>query len=175
MTEIKTIEAPTHWEVADDYSSHRPALWLALDNTGRTPVTEFGCGYGSTPLLQKYCQRWNRFFFSYETNFEWASKFEGVTHLTDYNKVYLDRQEWKQGVIFIDSAPGEERKDLIAKHAWNSEVIVVHDTESGAEYVYGMKEVLDSFKSRLDYRPIGMPHTTIVSNYVDLSKWKIPD
>lgn len=172
--EITTIEVPQQWEIADDFSSHRPALWLALEKTGRSPVTEFGCGNGSTPLLQKYCRKNNRFFFSFETNFEWANKFEEVTHVDDYNKVYLDREEWKQGVIFMDCAPAELRKELIKKHAWHSDVIVVHDTEIGAEYVYGLSEVLSSFNSRIDYKPQGNPHTTIVSNYVDLSKWPIP-
>jgi hypothetical protein len=175
MTEIKTIEVPQLWEVKNDWDSHRPALWLALENTGRKPVTEFGCGYGSTTLLNRYCKKNNRFFFSYETNFEWAEKFEGVTYVTDYNKVYLDRVEWKQGVIFIDNAPGEMRKDLIAKHAWNGEVLVVHDSEISSSYVYGLEPVLSTFKYRLDYAPVGQPHTTIVSNYVDLSKWHIPE
>jgi len=165
------IEVPQQWETSNDYDSHRPALWLALEHTARTPVTEFGCGYGSTDLINRYCKKNSRFLFSYETNQKWADKFDCVTVIKDYMEVHLSDKEWKQGVVFVDCAPGELRKELIAKHAMNAEVIVVHDSEPGAEYVYGLSPILSTFKYRLDYAPEGKPWTTAVSNFIDVTKW----
>lgn len=169
--EIKNIEVPLHWESSNDYDSHRPLLWLALENTGRKSVMEFGCGYGSTPLLSKYCKKNNRFFFSYETNMDWAVQFELATLVSSYEKVSLEGEYWRQGVLFIDCAPGEIRKGLIAKHANNADVIVTHDSEDGANYVYNMKEILSSFKYRIDYKPEGKPWATAVSNIIDVGSW----
>lgn len=73
--------------------------------------------------------------------------------------------------MFIDGKPGEQRKELIEKHRNNAHVIVVHDTEPGAEYVYGMAEILSTFKYRLDYEPEGEPHTTAVSNFINVCDW----
>lgn len=77
----------------------------------------------------------------------------------------------KPSLLFIDSAPGEQRKDLVILHKNNAEVIVLHDTEPGAQSIYGITEVLNSFKYRLDYYPEGMPGTTALSNFVDVTKW----
>ena len=74
------------------------------------------------------------------------------------------------GLMFIDAAPAEIRKLLISKYK-DIPVMVIHDTEPGAEYVYGMNEVLSSFKYRLDYQPEGKPHTTAVSNYINVCEW----
>lgn len=166
--EVTNIQVPEFWQSENDYSSHRPLLWLSLEKTGATPVTEFGCGFGSTPLLQRYCRQNRRQLFSYETNPEWAEKFNEVTLVNDYNHIPVSRG---QGVVFIDCAPGELRKELIAKHGGGADVIVVHDSELGAEYVYGLSAVLSTFKYRLDYKPEKSPHTTAVSNFIDLSTW----
>jgi len=167
-----TLAIPDNWLPTNDWDSHRPLLYIALSNTAGS-VIEFGCGYGSTPLIQRYCEANSRLFISYETNGEWAKEFDTVCILRDYleyePKTLVEHQP---GVVFIDSAPGEGRKQLI--DAWKNwaEVLVVHDTEPGAEYVYAMSEVLCSFKFRCDLKPEGMPQTTVVSNFVDVSAWK---
>lgn len=171
-TEIKHIESPRVWEASDDWDSHRPMLYLALSNVKDLPITEFGCGYGSTVLLYNQCKSEKRLFFSYETNRDWGKKFDLVTIMQDYDQVHLSDGDKKQGILFIDSAPGEQRRELIAKHANNALVIIVHDTEPGANYVYGMAEVLNTFKYRLDYQPEGKPHTTAVSNFINVEEWK---
>jgi len=74
-------------------------------------------------------------------------------------------------VLFVDCAPGEIRKDLIQKWRNKAKIIVAHDTEIGAEYVYGMADVLSSFKYRLDYQPNGKPSTTIISDFFNVMEW----
>ena len=166
MTKTVThIDCPKEWESTNDWDSHRPLLYVALNNTEKG-IIEFGCGDGSTDLLRNHKHAGFK-FLSFENNKEWASKFGSKTGF----KKYLELPNVDTGMIFIDSAPGEERKYLIAKHNMTADVIVVHDTEEGAEYVYGMKEILSTFKYRLDYQPLGKPHTTAVSNFIDLTNW----
>lgn len=163
---VTHIDCPKEWESTNDYDSHRPLLYLAVTKM-KHPIIEFGCGFGSTPLLKKYCEEIDSIFVSLETDKEWAGKFPGTFIITNY-------KNWngiKPSLLFIDSKPGEERKELIKQYTSHAWVIVAHDTEPGAEYVYGMSEVLNSFKHRLDYQPEGKPHTTAVSNFIDITQW----
>lgn len=172
---MQVINCPKEWEDVDDYSSHRPLLWLSLKNTVGN-VREFGMGHGSTVLIDKMCESQNRFFNSEETNVDWLEEVHNsydnwwgnLIHIIDN---YSDMELEPHGLLFVDSAPGEERKIIIERNKDICDVIVVHDTEEGANYVYGMKEVLGTFKYRLDYEPIGKPRTTAVSNTVDVTKW----
>ena len=174
MKVVTNIEVPQQWQITNDWDSHRPLLYLASKNTQQS-ITEFGCGYGSTKLLQSLCydrennKESNRIFVCHETNKEWADIIRPQAYwehsYLSINPTYITR------LIFIDSAPAEERKYLIAKHSWSAYVIVVHDTELSADYVYGMKEILNTFKYRLDFRPEGLPHTSAVSNFINIQDW----
>jgi hypothetical protein len=167
--------------VVGDYDSHRPMLWMALEhvkpmNEGeRGDVVELGCGYGSTPLLHRYCEMQRRMFLSVETNREWADKFPGIPiHLTeDWYKLYINAPgQVFADIVFIDNAPGETRKDLIPYFANTVKIIVVHDTEDGAEHDYRMAASLNAFKYRCDLVIEGTPRTTAVSNVYDFERWK---
>jgi hypothetical protein len=152
----------------NDWDSHRELLYAALNNTNRA-IAEFGVGEGSTPLIRGFGVIGNRRTYHYENNRDWMFRIGGPTEFVrDWNEVELPSDV---ELLFVDCAPGEARKDLIAKFANDAKVIVVHDTEPGAEYVYGMKDVLNSFKYRLDYKPEGKPHTTAVSNFVNVTEW----
>lgn len=164
--QVTHIACPKEWESTNDFDSHRPLLWLAVSKTEEV-IMEFGCGVGSTSLLEKIE---NRNFVSYETNAEWADKFESTLWVNDYIEDIADSY-YHIGVLFVDAAPAEVRKEIVSKFHLNADVVVVHDTEPGAEYVYGMSEVLSTFKYRLDYQPEGKPHTTAVSNRIDVTKW----
>jgi hypothetical protein len=162
---IAHINCPKEWESEDDYSSHRPMLWLAATKSDKH-ITEFGCGEGSTHLLEKYCQQHNLRFNSYETNPDYANKYNSA-EINDYDEINTFRHDF----LFIDSAPGEQRKYLIEKHKESAGVIVVHDTEEGAQNIYGIRGVLNSFKYRLDYYPKGNPGTTALSDNIDVTQW----
>ena len=172
MTKTVTyIDCPNYWQSAGDYSSHRPLLFLALNNINKGVVIEVGSGDGSTNLMERLCRELGHKFISYETNTEWGSKYPSVRIIDNYDNIKLSEGEYKASLLFIDSAPGEQRKELIAKHSNNADVIVIHDTEVGAEYVYGMNDILNTFKYRLDYKPQGEPNTTIVSNEINVCQW----
>lgn len=172
---VTRINCPKEWESTNDWDSHRPLLWLSICNTeGR--VVEFGVGVGSTLLIDDFCKQLDRKFTAYETNINWLNhlnfiknKWHGELLFHKYN--YKTIKDIYFGLFFVDSAPAEERKTLINIHSNNAKVIVVHDVEPSAEYVYGMSDILSTFKYRLDYQPEGKPHTTVVSNFIDVTQW----
>lgn len=171
MKEVTHIDCPKGFEIYNDYGSHRPLLWLALINS-KGDVDELGCGCGSTRLLEAYCLMHGRSFTSWENDHEWYKKFKlayGINVIIEnYEGVYGISNP---GLLFIDSKPGEQRKILIEQFSNNAQIIVVHDTEESAEYVYGMKEILSTFKYRLNFKPKGLPHTTAVSNFINVEDW----
>lgn len=165
---VQYIDCHHYWIGTDDYSSHLPLLWLALNKTDGHSVVELGSGKGSTAMLAEECKKQKRHFSSYESDEFYAKKREGiVTKISNYMEVHL----WKPNVLFIDSAPGEERKDLVELHRDNADVIILHDTEEGAQDIYGIREVLNSFKYRLNYYPEGNPGTTALSNKINVIEW----
>lgn len=165
---VNYIDCPHDWIGTDDYSSHLPMLWLALKNTDGHSVVELGSGKGSTKMLAKECKEQRRNFQSYESDGVYAAKFDRiVTKISNYMDLLL----WKPNVLFIDSAPGEQRKDLIELHKDNADVIIIHDTEEGSQNIYGIRDVLNSFNYRLNYYPKGNPGTTALSNKIDVTTW----
>ena len=165
MKVLTHIDCPKEWESENDWDSHRPLLYLTLENS-YGGVVEFGAGDGSTKLINEFCSGTWRDFVSFDNNKEWCKRV-GSKYCEDYLGISI---EGDLCVVFIDAAPAEIRKELIKKWNW-VHFIVIHDTEEGANYVYGMSEILSTFKYRIDYRPEGKPHTTAVSNFIDVTKW----
>lgn len=162
------------FEVTSDWNSHLPMIYLAAD----IPVDkwyEFGAGLGSTLAIERICMDMRIPFNSFETNREWFKKVPS-THILLQND-YLDIElKTTNCMIFIDSAPGEKRVKLIEKYKDSCKAIIVHDTEAGAEYVYGMGATLETFKHRAKLRSKkGYPETDIVSNKISFEKWKGED
>lgn len=182
-------EIPDDWMPEDDFSSHRPMLYRVIKNIHHVGFFEFGTGKGSTPLLQSlYATDFpQNDCISYESDYQWyelmkSSSYDALPHGENiwthknhtlfYEPDYLHVNVWKGSIVFIDCAPGELRKHLISKHSNIAKLIIVHDTEAGAEYVYGMAEILNSFKYRCDLIVEGAPQTTIVSNLYEFNNWK---
>lgn len=165
------ITIPKEWESTNDWDSHRPMLWFILNKLKPDFAVECGIGHGSTALIDSVCEK----FMAIETDTDWYAKFFGII-----NGVVININKWddikpiEADFLFIDCKPGESRKNIIKKCSETSKVIVVHDTEPGAEYVYGLSTILSTFRYRLDYRPEGKPHTTAVSKTIDFREWKIP-
>lgn len=163
---------PEEWHPTDEWNSHRPMLYLGMKSVVGN-IIELGCGYGSTPLLYKMWEDDDKqnywAFVSLDTNPEYAALFEETDHVDDYD--YAARY-MPCGLLFIDCAPGEIRKDLIKKFAKEAQIIIVHDSEPIADYVYHMNEILNLFTFRCDLIIEGMPQTTAVSNVHDFSSWK---
>lgn len=167
MKSTKHIIVPEEWKGVDDFSSHRELLYLALKNTTGT-VCELGCGDGSTHLLYDYCMRHHRKFWSFDTNKEWAERF---WYVTNYVQDYLKDVNVMCEVLFVDCAPALLRKELIERYANEAKVIIVHDSEKSSSFCYDLEPILSTFKYRVNYEPAGMPHTTLVSNTVNVEEW----
>lgn len=185
---VHSIDCPENWLSSNDWDSHRPLLWLSINSVPHDAFFEFGVGMGSTPLLKEWYTEINplgKEFYSLESNKVWfyrlgeeyrknpnrENSFLHKNHCITYSENYLDFELFDNSLLFVDLAPGELRKEVIEKHKNKAKVILAHDTEPGANYVYGMADVLSTFKYRLDYAPEGKPHTTAVSNFVDVTKW----
>lgn len=188
--QVTHIECPEEWLSTNDWDSHLPLLWLSLKSEPYLSLYEFGIGFGSTPKLKDFFNKKKSHFSSIETNSEWVNKFTDGYCLDDsfpLHGIPLYRHEghdiWYLGkysdftsiskphLLFIDCAPAEARKELLLNLCDGGHVFIIHDTEEGAEYVYGLKGMLSTFKYRLDYQPEGKPHTTAVSNSIDVTKW----
>lgn len=172
MKQVTHIYCPPEWESTNDWDSHKSLLYLSCEKT-KGVIVEAGMGDGSTKLLHDYFSQ--RPVAHLDNNKEWIIKLSKENAYL--NAIYVNN--WIEdnlfpeeiGLLFVDFAPGELRKDFIAKWADKADVIVAHDTEPGANYVYGMAEVLSTFKYRLNYCPEGKPWTTAVSNFVNIEEW----
>lgn len=193
MKTVTHIEVPKEWQITNDWNSHLPMLSLALRNSPEYTFIEFGMGNGSTPLLKRYA----KYIASIEGNKEWRDKFiEGydnlfIQYMGDEVEVYRKGNHtvfkyydfilnWisdpnvypnHKEIWFVDNAPAEDRIKIIKAAKKHVPVIIIHDTEESAEYVYGLKEILSTFKYRLDFKPEGLPHTTAVSNFINVEGW----
>lgn len=169
MKIVEKIEVPDFVSLyAGAYGSHRPLIWAILNKTIGS-VAEVGCGLYSTKMIDDFCNEHGRKFKSYESDQIWSSKAQiqyGERIVSGYDSIEPDDE-----VLFIDCAPGEKRKELIEKFKDKCKIIIAHDTEEGAEYVYGMKNILSSFKYHVWYKPPQAPHTTAVSNFINIEEW----
>lgn len=165
MTKEEFLNNVANWD------NHRFLLWPALEATKKM-VVEFGCGDGSTPYLHDYCKYKNRILKSYENNLEWMDKFrplESDNHKIHFVKHWDDVELDEIGVLLIDHAPGERRKEDIIRYANKAWIIVAHDTEPAADHGYQMRAELAKFKYQVDYQSPGA-WATMVSNKIDVRK-----
>lgn len=143
--------------------NHRILLWEAMQlTTGK--VVEFGSGHGSTPYLRKFCEESGREFESYDHNKEWAEA-TGATLVPFGN---WDKVNVEADVLFIDHAPGEDRKHQIVKYKDTAKILVIHDTEPPADHGYQTRQHYPGFKYWVEIRTNGA-WATMVSNHIDLS------
>jgi hypothetical protein len=151
-----------------NWNNHRLLLWYALKST-KGDVIELGCGEGSTPFLDKYCQDNNRQLFSYDYNEDWASRYDAI-HVKDWSTFDWDKE---YSVALVDESPGEQRKESIMK--LKSEIIVVHDSEPKGwnSSDYKVRELFHLFKYAVDVKSLefGGAWATALSNTIDVTKW----
>jgi hypothetical protein len=165
---IAELNEPKEWIKQGDWGSHLPLLHLALTKTTGA-VVELGSGLISTPLLRKYCLENKREFYSFDANKEWAEKTQ-----SHWIEDWHTTEDWviHCGLVLVDESPGEHRRISIEVYSKIADALVVHDTEVGAEYVYGMSDILSKCKYRLDYQSDSYPRTTLVSNKFNVTEWR---
>ena len=157
------------WTPTANDLSYYPLLKEAIDAT-KGAVIECGTGHGSTPHLNEYCK--DR-LVSYETSAEWLSKFTHFKHdlslISNWREVY--QKHPNADVIFVDHAPGEDRKIMIMDYKDTKGIIVVHDTELGqADHGYRTRATFKHFKYVVEVRTSGA-WANALSNEIDITKW----
>lgn len=157
-----------------DWDSHRPMLIWALQKLTTGTVIEFGAGEGSTPVLDKICGEQNRRFISYETNAKYIPILKGISSkhgtglcIEDYEYAAFE----KCAILFIDNAPGESRKVYAEKFADKAQVIIIHDSQQSADYVYKLSELKFKYSCSLK-NSLGLPETKAYSNTYDFRQWR---
>lgn len=153
------------------YATHVPVLMRALVKT-TGDILELGVGGHSTPLIVAISRAEKRFAVSYENNLEWFQlakeryirRYNRIKFVEDYDDAPIERP-W--GLAFIDHEPGLRRRVDIARLANYAQIIVVHDTNRKSDKHYKYSEIYPLFKYRKDFTALS-PHTTVLSNFVDL-------
>lgn len=159
--------------IASGYETHRPVLREAVLRT-RGPILELGTGEGSTLALHAVATACSRRVFSFDHDPEWIERFLSLrsehhflAYVPSWDDCPIESHFWS--VALVDHKPAERRVVDIARLAYRAELIVVHDTNSPE---YGYEPIIDSFAYRLEYREY-QQWTTLLSNYVDVSGWRI--
>jgi len=155
------------------YCSYIPALLIALERVDGD-VLELGSGMYSTPLLHWMCIDQNRLLVTYENDkkyFDISKAFETDIHevifVEDWDLINIERP-W--GVVLVDHGPGLRRREEIKRLANYAQCLVVHDSNGRLDHMYRYSEVYPLFKYKWTYHK-GMPHTIVLSNFVDVSGW----
>lgn len=153
--------------------SYYPLLFKALEET-KGDVLELGTGHGSTVLLHDYCSINDRGLVSFDEKPEWLSKFIHMEN--DFHKLCLIKdwrivsRDFEGELIFIDHAPGEDRKQMILDFKDSKGILVIHDTEPAADHGYQMRQHFPLFKYKVEVKTNGA-WATALSNEIDITKW----
>lgn len=157
-------------------ASHLPILAKIMDNS-IGPVLEMGMGYYSTPFLYWKCKEQNRKLISLENDAKWMDKLEMTDrdelnfyahHIEDWNDPRIENNHW--GVVLIDHRPAKRRRIDAKRLSQKADFVIMHDSEPEIDRFYRYGYAYKHFKYRYDYEKVGNPRTTILSNFVDLSK-----
>ena len=148
-------------------ASHLPILIEMVQKTAG-PILELGIGPYSTPVLHALAEFRDRKLISYENNEGYYNRFRRfktkeheINLIDDWSTIDIDKRRWS--VAFIDHAPAERRKHEIRRLAYNTDFVVVHDTEPLHEDEYNYSEIYKFFKYRKTYKKLN-PYTTVFSN-----------
>jgi hypothetical protein len=165
--------AKTNYKMA--WGTHLPVL-IHLIGITDGPVLELGMGLYSSPFLHWACHTSKRPLDSYDNEQEWfglngqyRSENHSVTLVDDWDKIDV-KKDWD--VAFIDLNPVLRRKDMAARLADCAKFVVLHDSQGGDKNIYLYQEIYPLFKYKYNYDG-AKPNTVILSNFVDLSNFKI--
>lgn len=157
--------------------THIPTLLKVIPRT-QGDVCEMGAGFNSTPLLHWLCQgrklvtyehdedyyRFARQFQTYNHRIRQVERWDEVDFKRHWSVVFIDhtigRRPWEKGL---------QRGDDVLKFT-NTDLFILHDTESEEEKHYHYDRVFPHFKYRLDWKEC-KPHTSILSNTIDVTQW----
>ena len=159
------------------HGTHMPVLLKVIAKT-KGDVCEVGGGFNSTPLLHWMCR--DRKLVTYENNedyYRFARHFRSKIHKVRKVDVWEDMDfDHHWSVVLIDhradgdfDTRGMQRGDDAIKFK-NADILILHDTEPENYKHYRYDLVFPKYKYRADWTDC-KPHTSIVSNTIDVTKW----
>lgn len=162
-------------KISIKYGSHLPVLTKIVEITDG-PILELGIGLYSTPFLHYACLPTKRKLISYESDPGWIryfrdcrADFHEVNQIEDWDKLDVSGR-WD--IAFIDHHPGHRRAIEAGRLAKLAKYVILHDSEPQNDKNVQYSTIYPLFKYRFDYTDC-LPHTTVVSNFVDLSRFNI--
>jgi hypothetical protein len=168
--EIRALFSP----IDSPYATHRQALCEAIVRTTGL-VLELGMGDSSTPSLHDLASLTGRSVYSFDHDLAWVERFRGfqsanhqIGIVASWDECPIETMFWSAALV--DHAPAERRIVDIQRLVNRAQVLVVHDTEDPS---YGYDQIFGAFKYRVDFRD-QHPWTTLLSNFVDVSRWTDP-
>ncbi len=158
------------------WGSHIPLL-IKIFEMSKGSVLELGTGIFSTPLLHMLCMDKNRMLVSYDNDKgyidlhkEFVSDMHQIKFVEDWDKADIENKKW--GMVLIDHAPEERRIFEVRRLVNSAEFIIIHDSNGRFNNRYHYRQIYPLFKYRYEYGKM-MPHTTVLSNFFDVSKLEI--
>lgn len=164
-----------HVSLEMETSTHFPMLIRAIQETKGT-VLELGSGIFSTPLLHWMCFGEKRKLITienYRHYLEFAEKFSTDWHTVEYISPFEQKViPGEFGVVFVDHSPKKPRTrgDDALLYKDKAQIIVLHDAGLDPYEKYGYLPIYKEFKYISHWEGC-LPHTTVLSNFVDVTKW----
>ena len=162
-------------KVYKSWGTHLPVL-IKLVNMTSGDILELGTGLYSTPFLHWSCYSTKRKLVSYDTNVqyikymgEYADTFHEVSLVKDWDDVNIEKS-WD--IVLVDQHPDSSRAKTAVRVANFAKYVVLHDSDLCNDLAYKYNEIYPLFKYRFDFKEVS-PNTTILSNFVDLTDFKI--
>jgi len=157
------------------YGSHLPVL-TKIVNLTTGPIIELGVGLYSTPYLHYACYGSKRQLVSYDNSDGWIryfrdcrSDFHEINLITDWDKLQINDGA---DIVFVDHLPDFRRAVEAGRFANHAKFVILHDSEPQNDQHVRYSTIYPLFKYRFDYTAC-LPHTTVLSNFIDLSSFKI--
>jgi hypothetical protein len=154
--------------------THIPILVRIFDVT-QGDILELGSGYFSTTVLRWLCEMSGRTLYSVESvrlYYEKALRdpvpfhkvIKSNQHFSDVGEVF--ERPWS--MVLVDHFPDTRRYMEIERLANWAQYLIIHDSNLSDAKNYGYEKIWHLFKYRYNYTKLN-PHTTVVSNFHDLS------
>lgn len=173
----------TNMNVSIRYSTFLPVLMEVMNRT-TGDVLELGPGVFSTPYLHWICRKQQRYLLTLENHEMWfnfvrkyyqTGKGKPFRHRFVFMKNWDDAEklinkQWD--VVLVDHSPSERRIEEIRKLSHLAKYIIIHDADDFQERNYHYSKIYSLFKYRYDFREVE-PGTTVLSNFVDLTDFKV--
>jgi hypothetical protein len=168
----------------ESFSTHRPILCEALLRTNGK-IIEFGCGYGSTPILHNFCMSHDRKLVTVESSYDWlrvfskdACQFHELILVKDWDDFLKGVNGSDYAFAFVDQEPWSARVSTILALKDKTRFIILHDCDYFVDN--GLISYDDTFKFHKQYTPPkpwpfpSGPPTLLGSNFASCD-WEISE